>query len=84
MNVLLGTLMGKLAVALAAVITALGGLGIGGVLPDPVQEVVADVGDALGVELPDPDDDAGANLGPDDPGDETDDDAEVDGAEADD
>ena len=63
-----------LVAASAAVVAALGlgGLGMAGALPGPVQDAVADVGDRIGLDMPHRDDDAADDADdaevPDDPG----------------
>ena len=49
---ILSTLPGKLAAAAAGLTFATTGLAAASALPGPLQEVVSDVGGAVGVELP--------------------------------
>lgn len=49
-------LLAKVMAPLVAVFTIMGGLAYAQVLPDPLQDVVADAGGAVGLDLPDSDD----------------------------
>lgn len=51
---LLSSLVGKIVVGSVAVAAATGGAAAAGVLPDPVQEVVADAASHIGIDLPSP------------------------------
>jgi hypothetical protein len=78
----------KIAAVVVVFLTAFSGLAVSGVLPDSVQSVVADLADAVGVELPDPDepdvaDDQG-DADVDDPEVEDQGDADVDDPDVDD
>jgi hypothetical protein len=51
----------KIAVVAVAAVTSLGGLATAGALPRPVQHTVASLADAVGVNLPDPDEQGDQN-----------------------